>query len=123
MQTAVSALVGDRLTVLIQVVTKRQSLLSRPSKMISWSASPSELYVFRSESTPLEQIYDYATLYKRLSSYPSGYYISYSFIYIIQKSEFQDIGTEIRANRGLESGETEEPESGETGEWILLGLL
>jgi len=54
-QTAASALVGDRLTASIQVVTRwqsplsrpsasiqvttrRQSLLSRPSKTISWSA-------------------------------------------------------------------------------------
>jgi len=40
------------------IATRRQSLLSRPSKTISWSASPSELYVLGSESTSLEQIYD-----------------------------------------------------------------
>jgi len=80
-QSAVSALVEDRLTASIQVVTRRQSplfrpsasiqaatrrqsLLSRPSKTISrvlvlW------ICVLGLESMLLERICDYATVYKR----------------------------------------------------------
>ena len=92
-QTAVSALFGDRLTASILVVTRRQSplfrpstsilvatrsqsLLSRPSKTISRSASPPEqIRPWIRVNVVGTNICDYATLYKRLSSCPSGYYI------------------------------------------------
>ena len=108
-QTAVSALVGDRLTASIQVVKRRQSPLSRPSASIqvvtrrqSPLSRPSKTisrvlvlwkYVLRSESTSWNW-YMTMLLYICVSLRTRHDTISYSFIYIIQKSEFQDVRTE-----------------------------
>ena len=80
-QSAVSALVEDHLTASIQVVTRRQSPLSRPSASIqaatrrqSLLSRPSRtisrvlvlwICVLGLESMLLERICDYATVYKR----------------------------------------------------------
>ena len=70
----------------ILVATRRQSLLSRPSKTISWSASPRNKYVLGSESTSLEQIYATMLLYISVCLRTHRDTISYSFdIYIARK--------------------------------------
>jgi len=98
---------------------------------------PRNKYVLGSESTSLEQIYDYTTVYKRLSSYPSGYYILWFYIHNSESGvswenrgniglETGKQGTGIRGkksgekNRGLETGETGKQGTGnrgKTGDW------
>ena len=86
-QTTVSALFGDRLMASIQVVTRRQSLLSRPSKtiprvLVLW------ICVLGSESMLLERIYaarlPYISVCLRTRQDPIVYIYSSTCVFRVQ---------------------------------------
>jgi len=86
-QSAVSALVKDHLTASIQVVTRRQSLLSRPSKtiprvLVLW------ICVLGSESMLLERIYaarlPYISVCLRTRQDPIVYIYSSTCVFRVQ---------------------------------------